>query len=277
MNTFEGEVMKRKLQIDVLEDRKLPAVTTAVITDPQLSARVLQIQGTASSESIGVSPGRTVTGMQFTPSGLRPVYENGVWVAVPGQATIFYADGLFNLIRVNAGGGNDRVGNSSARSSFLFGEAGNDTLTGGSGDDVIFGGTENDTAVGGLGSDRLFGEAGDDKLFGDIQQETEDLVPAAGGHDLLWGGAGNDQLFGGSGDDFLFGGDPTVLSNDPRRDLVTIDSTFDDQSSDQMSGQQGNDFLNGGGGFDICDGGSGFDTAKKRLATLYFNVELKLM
>jgi Ca2+-binding RTX toxin-like protein len=58
--------------------------------------------------------------------------------------------------------------------------------------------------------------------------------------------------------------------------MVTIDSTFDDSSNDQMFGQQGNDTLNGGGGFDICDGGGGFDTGKRRVGTLYFGVELKV-
>ena len=79
-------------------------------------------------------------------------------------------------------------------SSYLFGEAGADTITGSSADDLIIGGLGDDTLVGGGGSDILLGNAGNDILHGDA------------GADILVAGIGADQLRGGIGIDELDGG-----------------------------------------------------------------------
>ncbi|MCG7977901.1 MAG: RTX toxin, partial [Candidatus Thiodiazotropha endolucinida] len=67
---------------------------------------------------------------------------------------------------------------------YVYGEAGNDTLTGGDGRDRLYGGA---------GTDSLSGEAGDDRLYG------------GDGNDTLRGGAGTDTLSGDAGSDtYLF-------------------------------------------------------------------------
>ena len=71
-------------------------------------------------------------------------------------------------IIVHAGSGNDNVSIDSAitRDTFIFGEAGNDTLSGGGGSDVIVGGDGNDKISGNNGRDLLFGSNGSDSLSG---------------------------------------------------------------------------------------------------------------
>jgi Ca2+-binding RTX toxin-like protein len=256
--------MKRTMQLERLDDRTLCSVTTVLVNDPDLG-RVVKVQGTPLADTIRLEPGRFLA--EFSPTG--PVYEYGVWIRVTGQpGATFYPNSWFDRLVVLAGGGNDRVTNSSTRPSVIRGEAGNDSLIGGSGEDAIFGGLDHDTAVGGMGSDFLFGDTGRDELYGDTQEQNPGLAPMGGGDDFLWGGSGHDQIFGGSGNDFLFGGDPTVPNPERRRDH-TIDSTTLDSNTDEMFGQHGNDFLNGGGGLDILAGGLGYDTAKRNpLATL---------
>lgn len=127
-----------------------------------------------------------------------------------------------DLIRVNAGDGNDTISldetNGPLPAAELNGGDGNDTLTGGSGNDQLFGQD---------GNDSLFGRAGDDSLSG------------GSGEDFIAGGAGNDTLFGGSGNDFLDG----------------------DQGADTAFLGAGDDVFrwDQGDGSDKVDGGSGTD------------------
>jgi Ca2+-binding RTX toxin-like protein len=261
--------MKRTLHVEGLEDRRLCAVTWQIVAGDQYFGRKLEVQGTPAADTIGLEPGKFLTG--FGPAG--PVYEYGVWIRVTGQfGATFFPNSAFDHIVVRAGEGNDRVTNNSARPSHLFGEGGHDLLVGGSGEDALFGGSDNDTAVGGLGSDFLFGERGRDELYGDTREQWEEFVPLGGGNDFLWGGAGDDLIFGGSGTDFLFGGDPVLPQSERRRDH-TINSTTPNQSSDQLYGQQGMDFLNGGGGFDILDGGADYDVATSDNLAMWFDIE----
>jgi Ca2+-binding RTX toxin-like protein len=127
-----------------------------------------------------------------------------------------------DLIRVNAGDGNDAIAldetNGPLPAAALFGGDGNDRLAGGSG---------NDHLAGQGGDDSLFGGAGDDALLG------------GSGNDFIAGGAGNDTLFGGSGNDFLDG----------------------DQGTDVAFLGAGNDVFrwDQGDGSDTVAGGTGFD------------------
>jgi Ca2+-binding RTX toxin-like protein len=90
------------------------------------------------------------------------------------------------LIQVFGLDGNDVLtmdeANGALPRAYLFGGAGDDSLTGGAADNQLFGQTGNDTLSGKGGIDYLFGGAGDDTLTG---------------------GAGDDQVFGESGNDRL--------------------------------------------------------------------------
>ena len=72
---------------------------------------------------------------------------------------------------------------------FLFGNAGNDSITGTAIDDVIIGDQGDDTLIGQDGEDTLLGGSGNDQLHG------------GNGDDVLNGGAGSDQFWGGAGAD----------------------------------------------------------------------------
>src|SRR3954468_1297409 len=103
------------------------------------------------------------------------ILVNGGAVAITGgRATVANT----SLIEVFGQGGNDTItlneSNGALPAAFLFGGAGNDTITGGSGNDELFGGSGNDILLG------------------------------KGGNDLLFGGSGNDTLTGGTGDDQMF-------------------------------------------------------------------------
>jgi Ca2+-binding RTX toxin-like protein len=144
------------------------------------------------------------------------LFENGN--AIDGDPTVANT----NLIRVNAGDGNDVITldetNGPLPAAQLFGGGGNDTLTGGS------------------GNDRLSGQGGSDNLFG---QGGNDTLDGGAGSDFIAGGAGNDTLIGGAGNDFLDG----------------------DQGIDIGYLGAGNDVFrwDPGDGSDIVEGGSGFD------------------
>lgn len=170
--------------------------------------------------------------------------------------------GNWNLIR--GGAGHDRIENRVEVGTFLFGQAGNDTLLGameadgGDGADLLkgfmtdwtnslFGGAGNDTLVAGSGSENpawLEGGPGNDVLQG------------SDGDDSLFGDAGNDTLDGGVGHDSLFGDSIfTADSEDFRR--IGNDLLLGGDGEDQLVGDAGNDTLDGGGDRDSLYGGSG--------------------
>jgi hypothetical protein len=81
----------------------------------------------------------------------------------PGDDKIFTGKGRDV---VNAGAGNDTVDTTGSLSSWVQGEAGNDTLIGGSGNDTFLGGEDNDKLSGGGGADLLSGGGCHDLLNG---------------------------------------------------------------------------------------------------------------
>ena len=172
--------MQRNCQMESLEGRTYFAVTAAFLP----SAGTLSVFGDALNNNITVS--RNAAGQ---------ILVNGGAVAVLGGTPTVANTAL---IQVFGQAGNDTLtlneSNGALPASFLFGGAGNDTLTGGSGADLLFGQAGNDTLLGKGGNDLLFGGADNDTLTG-----------GAGG-DQLFGQAGNDTLLGVGGFDFLFGG-----------------------------------------------------------------------
>ncbi len=178
------------------------------------------------------------------------------------------------LIRIMAGGGNDRVIVTSAvqAKADLYGEAGNDYLQADDRGCRLYGGPGNDTLVAGLGQDVLSGGPGIDKadysarttavkvtldgkandgapgerdnVMADVENVTggsgNDCLVGNAARNTLIGGDGNDTLIGGAGDDVLVGG----------------------AGSDSMVGGEGDDLflaidLSAG---DTIDGGNGYDS-----------------
>jgi Ca2+-binding RTX toxin-like protein len=118
---------------------------------------------------------------------------------------------------------------------FLFGLAGDDTLTGAGGADSLGGGDGNDTLTGAGGNDNLGGGSGNDVLSGGL------------GNDVLSGGTptdappNDDQLDGGEGEDFLLPGQGSdVVRGGPDDDLIEEDHFG--VENDNWDGQEGSDF-----------------------------------
>jgi len=134
----------------------------------------------------------------FNPTtGLLSVFGNGL------ANTVTAGRDAAGKILVNGGavattGGTPTVANTSLLE--IFGQDGNDVITldesnGALPAAFLFGGAGNDTVTAGSGADELFGQDGNDTLLG------------KGGNDLLFGGAGDDVLVGGAGNDQVFGQD----------------------------------------------------------------------
>ncbi len=87
------------------------------------------------------------------------------------------AGGTFVGASADGGDGNDELDASLSASTtplFLFGGAGNDTITGGAGTDLIVGGTGNDIIVASAGNDTINGGTGNDqfKIIGTLLADT---------------------------------------------------------------------------------------------------------
>ena len=271
----------RRLGVDRLEDRTVPAVTASL--DPY---GYLTVTGSAAGEWIAVRQANGVV----TVDGARIQVGSG-WYSVLAPSVSASAVGW---VVVNAGEGNDSVWlGLTSISSTVYGEGGDDWVMGGGGSDWLFGGPGNDTLYGddslspwGAG-DYLFGESGDDKL-----------VPVFGA-DAVFGGEGSDlvaeygvawaqvsdtalgardwdrlesiervELTGTAGDDYLdarwFGGPVTLSGYDGRDYLVGgrgDDRLYAGGGGGELHGSTGNDSLYGGSGRDLLSGWEGNDYA----------------
>ncbi|WP_052572880.1 hypothetical protein [Haloferula sp. BvORR071] len=228
---------------------------------PNITSGIVTVSGDAADNTITIS--RNTAGA---------IFSNGI--AIPG-ATVANT----SLIRVFGKGGNDTLSvvetNGALPAAFLFGGAGNDTLTGGSGGDLLFGGSGNDSVLGKGGTDLLFGGAGndtltggdaDDQVFGEA--DTDRLIWNPGDDtDLNEGGPGTDtvEVNGGNGTESF-----TTTANGTRVRFDRIDPapfSLDIGSTEEL-------VLNANGGDDsfsatgnlaalihiTVDGGSGADT-----------------
>ncbi len=246
-------------------------------------ARVLSVFGDANKNPITAS--RNAAG--------NILINGGAVKVLGGDPTVLNTD----LIQLFGQGGDDTItvdeSNGPMPAAFLFGGAGNDTLSGGSGNDMLFGQSGNDTLLGKGGNDQLFGGDGNDTLIG------------GAGDDQVFGEAGNDRMIWNPGDgtDLFEGGDGTdtaevnggngaenftvtpngsrvrfdrtspgpfsldigttenlVLNMNDGDDTFTASNGLANLIHLTVDGGAGNDTITGGDGNDTLLGGSGNDT-----------------
>ena len=279
----------RPMNIEVLEDRKLFAVTAAFLP----AAGVLSVFGDAAGNNIVISRNAAgnilVNGGAVAVLGGTPTVANTASIQVFGLGgadviTLNEANGALPAALLFGGADNDVLTGGSGADQ-LFGQSGNDTLLGKGGFDFLFGGTENDTLTGGDADDQVFGESGDDRMIWNPGDDT----------DLNEGGAGTDtvEVNGGNGlEQFTTtangtrvrfdrinpapfsidigtseklvlnanGGDDSFSATGNLATLIQI--TVDGGTgNDTILGGNGADFLFGGDGNDFIDGQQGNDTA----------------
>ena len=177
---------------------------------------------------------------------------------------VYFVDSLDDVVREEAGGGNDTVivmsrdldiGEIENVESVVYADGSpveqtvaeddNPPVSGGGAlGNIVFGDQEDETLDGGAGGDTIFGRGGDDMIVGgrdslasrDVNntiafEDLEDQTESEDGDDALYGGDGNDTIEGGQGDDLLDGGD----------------------GDDMLRGQAGVDVFRGGAGIDTVD------------------------
>lgn len=88
------------------------------------------------------------------------------------------------------------------------------------------------------------------------------IITGDDGDEVLEGGAGSDTIFGGGGDDLLVGGRDTLASRDINNTIDVEDledQTESDDGADSLYGGDGDDTILGGAGNDVLNGGDGDD------------------
>ncbi|HEV2814683.1 MAG TPA: hypothetical protein VGW10_15615 [Solirubrobacteraceae bacterium] len=184
-----------------------------------------------------------------------------------------------NVIRVNAGDGNDRLEGGPSAAATLDGGPGDDEITSQESGDVVLGGPGADDLIGGAGDDTLRGGDGDDALMPDRYTTGNDTVDGGPGGDKLQDysdptkapqpvnitldGQANDGR-PGEADNVTavehvrtYAGGTFVMSDGPDRVEVYTPS---DQGPASVEGKGGNDVLLAGVGRQALDGGAGDDT-----------------
>ena len=190
-------------------------------------------------------------------------------------------------IFVHGGDGTDTL--TSATGAYLYGDAGNDTLTGTAGNDTFDGGTGDDTLDTGDGNDYLDGGPGNDTLRAGAGNDN--LYAGASVDDAV--GAGTDDLDGGPGNDTLSDEDTTSKVAEVNADRIVggtgVDSVLyslrtddlrvdlSDGAGDGESGEgdvlvnleivyggSGDDILVGDGDDNVISGGEGEDVIRGR-------------
>lgn len=253
------------------------------------AAQGLRYTGGAGANRITVV---TVPGDRFMVSDTSPITAGSGCTPAPPVGALFVVTCLaprepggqsFKPFRVDAGGGNDVVNNSSAAPMRATGGPGNDTLNGGFLGDNLSDGDGQDTLRGNGGNDALFTDFGPNDGLSDVLEggDGADDLRAGPGNDRLVGGGGNDTFRGGAGADVFDGGagahDTVVYVDNAHasyfRLLASIDNTANDgiagfspiendnilSSVEDLFGGRGNDVLSGNDGPNLIEGDAGDD------------------
>lgn len=162
---------------------------------------------------------------------------------------IYYVDSADDIVREEAGGGNDTV--YVTVDGLDLGEIEN---------------VENIVYVNGEPSEPV--EEATEPAEPEANEEkavVADVIEGDDSSETLDGGAGSQTIFGLGGDDFIVGGRDTLASRDINN-TVPIDQLEDqtetDDGADALFGGDGNDTINGGAGDDTIDGGDGDDVMR---------------
>jgi Ca2+-binding RTX toxin-like protein len=198
----------------------------------------------------------------------------------------YYVDNIKDTVVEAAGGGFDTVYSTASTytlaanvEALYFAGTGDFKGTGSVDDNFIYGGAGNDTLSGLDGNDTLYGNDGNDKLSGGNGSDT---LYGGSGNDSLDGGAGADVMYGGTGDDTYTVdnvGDQIIEAPNEGHDLVnssvdyTLSANVEDltltgtaiygqgnDSDNKITGNASDNVLNGGAGNDTIYGGTGNDT-----------------
>lgn len=231
---------------------RAPDPPSATLTTTGGKKGELTIVGTASADTIAVLQTAATT----------TVYINTL-------APFEFASSQVKKVVVFAGAGNDLVNLRSSKgtkpvtkTSFIFGQDGNDTLLGGdgtrlsngdvSGGDLIAGGNGNDSIRGGNGRDYIDG--GDQAQF--VQSD---------GTDTLDGGAGNDVVayYARSTGIVVNLGTGTGAGSPGENDrLLNIEDIYSGLGNDSLLGSDGGNLIDGGNGKDTIRAAGGVDRIK---------------
>ncbi|NEQ47521.1 MAG: hypothetical protein F6K00_29855 [Leptolyngbya sp. SIOISBB] len=109
-------------------------------------------------------------------------------------------------VQLYTGAGDDQIDLLAARSTEIYTNDGDDSVSGSLGNDQLGGGAGNDTLEGSAGRDWLSGSSGDDLIKGGDGDDIGHYFGYVNGANRfagLYGGEGNDTLEGGEGNDYL--------------------------------------------------------------------------
>jgi Ca2+-binding RTX toxin-like protein len=260
-NSFPAKPKRFIPEVESLCAREVPAVVATFLP----GAGVLTVFGDSLNNTIEVSRNAAgallVNGGAVQIKGGTPTVANTALIQVFGQGghdtiTLNEAGGALPRAFLFGGAGNDTVTGGSG-GDMLFGQSGNDTLLGKGGFDALFGGTENDTLTGGDGNDQAFGESGNDRMIWNPGDDT----------DLNEGGAGDDTVEvngGGGGEVFTATANGTRVRFD-RLDPAPFSIDIGTSENLVLNANGGNDSFSATGNLAALiqitvDGGAGDDT-----------------
>jgi Ca2+-binding RTX toxin-like protein len=184
---------------------------------------------------------------------------------------------------VARGGPGDDILAAYSGNTWMFGDAGDDTIKSGPGDDSVDGGAGSDTFVlsgpeakytvtadpaGGYVVTDTTGHDGVDHITNIEYLQFSDItlnLGGGGGSSIIKGTDGKDTLIGGAGDDLIVGRGASdhiygMGGNDVLDAGVGRDHVYGGDGNDTLSGGKGPDLLDGGAGDDVLKGGGGQDT-----------------
>ena len=175
----------------------------AAVTASFLANGTLSVFGDSLDNTIIISRDAAgkilVNGGAVAVQGGTPTVANTALIQVFGQGgsdtiTLSEVNGALPAAFLFGGAGNETLTGGSGK-DMLFGQAGNDTLLGKGGNDSLFGGADNDTLTGGDADDQVFGESGNDRMIWNPGDDT-DLNEGGGDADTVEvnGGNGTEQF-----------------------------------------------------------------------------------
>jgi hypothetical protein len=254
----------RRLQVESLEDRSLPASGVSSV----LSRGVLTVTGTDAADKITI---------RQTAAHNVSVIGNGVTRSFSGV----------NSVSVDGRGGNDTITMDTRYTDAHRITPLNATLNGGAGNDTLIGGSGNDTLNGGAGTNKLDGGAGKNALTGGTGTGGVTTVLNRGVLSITGTNAADKVTIrqtaahtvsvNANGGTKTFGGVNSVrVDGRGGNDTITMDTSYTDARhitplNATLNGGDGNDTLNGGSGNDTLNGGAGNDTLNAGKGTDTFN------